>query len=133
PRRLFNTTSRVIPIVRRAITLIALLDHIACCIVLPLLSKQIISRMTTLRSVPRTTANRVISEMTGQLALRSQHLPMQIITFHVRDRSTVNADLVHVSRPVMQPIDRALARDRGADAISKLGTYARTSPARCTL
>ncbi|WP_185735707.1 hypothetical protein [Burkholderia cepacia] len=53
--RLFKATRRVIPIVRRAITLIALLDHIARCIVLPLLGEQIISRMTTLRSVPRTT------------------------------------------------------------------------------
>ncbi len=50
--------------------------------------------MTTLRSVPGTTAYRVISEMTDQRALRSQHLAMQIIAFHVGDRSTVNADLV---------------------------------------
>ncbi|KWE26648.1 hypothetical protein WL74_01820 [Burkholderia cepacia] len=75
--------------------------------------------MTTLHSVPRTTAYRVISEMTGQLALRSQHLAMQIIAFHVGDRSTVNANLVYMSRPIMQPVDRALAGDRGADAIAE--------------
>ncbi|KVQ38129.1 hypothetical protein WK03_32025 [Burkholderia cepacia] len=70
PSRLFDTPCRVIPIARRAITLIALLDHIARCIVLPLLRKQLAARRTTLRSLPRTAPDRVVSEVTRQLALR---------------------------------------------------------------
>ncbi|WP_175742813.1 hypothetical protein [Burkholderia ambifaria] len=56
---------------------------------MPLLRKQLAARLASLRSVPRTTANRVVAEMAGELALRAQHFPMQIIPFDVCNRSAI--------------------------------------------